>query len=316
MIVSARVVLAALLVGGVLSGCGDERRDGIEDHDTLTGGSSTPVDTPVPKQPTQVPAAPGLVLGGATVLDDGDGAELCLGGVAESLPPQCGGPPLIGWDWADHEGDFEEASGVKWGDFVVTGTFDGTSVTPTEVVPADEFEAPDWLEGEEDVSRGTPCPEPDGGWGVIDRGLTNDTTMDATFRTAEKLDDYADSWVDQSINPYDGQELTTETVDKMNDPTMLIINVRVTGDPAVADALLRQGWGGALCVSTAVHTQAELLVIQREVNELPGMSYSAPDDDVVELGVTYDDGSIQDWVDATYGEGVVVVSSSLQDVPS
>ena len=28
------------------------------------------------------------------------GPELCLGGVLESLPPQCGGPDVIGWDWA------------------------------------------------------------------------------------------------------------------------------------------------------------------------------------------------------------------------
>lgn len=310
MIRSARLAVAALLVGGVLSGCGDEVPGKAAESPIAPDQTTAPVE-----RPTTVPAASGPVLGLATVLDDGDGAELCLGGVAESLPPQCGGPSIIGWDWADHEGDFEEASGVRWGDFAVTGTFDGTSITPTEVVPFEEFEAPDWLEDEEDVERGTPCPEPEDGWKVIDPALTNDETMEATFRTAEQLDDYADSWVDQSINPVYGEELTMDVVDKMNDPTLLIVNVRVTGDPAVADALLREGWGGSLCVSTAMRTQAELMAIQDEVNELPGMSYSAPGDDVVELGVTYDDGSIQAWADATYGEGVVVVTSALVDVP-
>ena len=93
-----------------------------------------------------------------TVLDDGDGAELCLGGVMDSYPPQCGGPSLVGWDWADHRGDFESASDVRWGDFVVTGTFDGTSVTPSDVVPADEFEEPDDSAGFEDDGFATPCP--------------------------------------------------------------------------------------------------------------------------------------------------------------
>ena len=30
--------------------------------------------------------------------------ELCLGPIAESCPPQCGGPALVGWDWADRAG--------------------------------------------------------------------------------------------------------------------------------------------------------------------------------------------------------------------
>ena len=72
--------------------------------------SSPPKAAPA-ERPTKVPAAPGEVTLGyaATVIDAGSGAELCLGGVDESLPPQCDGPPLVGWDWADHDGDFEES---------------------------------------------------------------------------------------------------------------------------------------------------------------------------------------------------------------
>ena len=84
-----------------------------------------------------VPAATGQVTTGypVTVLDDGDGAELCLGGVMDSFPPQCGGPGLVGWDWSEHDGDFEEGSGVRWGDFVVTGSFDGETFTPSRSCP-------------------------------------------------------------------------------------------------------------------------------------------------------------------------------------
>ena len=116
-----------------------------------------------------------------TVIDDGDGAELCLGGVAESLPPQCSGPRLLGWSWEDQAGRFEEAGGTRWGDFVVTGTFDGEDLSPTEVVPAADWEEPDaeaaaegsW--GERDLT--TPCPEPAGEWRPVDPAATSERTQ-------------------------------------------------------------------------------------------------------------------------------------------
>ena len=52
--------------------------------------------------------------------------ELCLGPIAESYPPQCGGPALVGWDWADHKDTFEQQGDVRWGTYLVTGTWDGT----------------------------------------------------------------------------------------------------------------------------------------------------------------------------------------------
>ena len=138
----ARLVpaLAAVLLAALVTGCGDEVRARLD---------SEPVDPTRPHRrrndPTEVPAAPGEVTTGyaATVLDAGHGAELCLGGVIDvDIRRSAGVRRLVGWDWADHAGDFEEASGVRWGEFVVTGTFDGTSFTPSEVVPADEFDEP------------------------------------------------------------------------------------------------------------------------------------------------------------------------------
>jgi hypothetical protein len=69
--------------------------------------------------------------GSMTVLQgiERDAAELC-GAVAESYPPQCGGLPVTGWDWDAVE--HEEAEGVRWGSFIVTGTFDGKSLVLTE----------------------------------------------------------------------------------------------------------------------------------------------------------------------------------------
>lgn len=77
------------------------------------------------------PAAPGEVRGQGTVLQVGGAPpQLCLGGVAESYPPQCGGPEVVNWDWATTQ-QWESASGVTWGAYAVTGTWDGTVFTST-----------------------------------------------------------------------------------------------------------------------------------------------------------------------------------------
>lgn len=47
------------------------------------------------------------------VLDLGTGPEFCVGSVATSLPPQCGGPELVGWTWPKH--GVERRTGTTWG---------------------------------------------------------------------------------------------------------------------------------------------------------------------------------------------------------
>jgi hypothetical protein len=115
--------IGAALVGGALAlaiiGC---------------AGSSAPAagSGGTPPAPTSNAAAPGEVVGQGTVLQaDGEAAMLCLGPVAESYPPQCSGPEIVGWDWSTVEGS-ETASGVTWGTYAVYGTWDGTTVTVTQ----------------------------------------------------------------------------------------------------------------------------------------------------------------------------------------
>ncbi len=102
----------------------------------LTGCASP---SPAASSPDEAPrlgeVSPGLpdgpVMGQGTVLEVGDGAELCLGPVAESAPPQCSGIPLVDWTWDGVEG-VEENGGVRWGSFAVQGTYDGKTLTVTQ----------------------------------------------------------------------------------------------------------------------------------------------------------------------------------------
>jgi hypothetical protein len=102
-----------------------------------------------------LPAPPsGEVLGQGTVVDEAGQVELCLGGIAESYPPQCGGIPMSGWTWDDVEGG-ESSGEVRWGAYAVQGTFDGEvfSVTQAPIMLA--------------LYDPTPFPDPTAGrWGA------------------------------------------------------------------------------------------------------------------------------------------------------
>ena len=91
------------------------------------------------------PSASGQVTAVATVLQEADGPpELCLGGVAASLPPQCGGPEIVGWDWDAVEAD--SAQSTTWGEYAVEGTWDGETFHLTEATAAPD----EWPEPPED----------------------------------------------------------------------------------------------------------------------------------------------------------------------
>ncbi|MDP3890348.1 hypothetical protein [Nocardioides sp.] len=305
-----RVLTVLLPVAGLLlAACGSDPGPRAIDPVDDPGGSDTAAAPPAAPttMPTSVPASDGEVHGFATVMDTGTGPELCLGGVMESYPPQCGGPRIEGFDWADQDGMFDQEGEIRWGLFALTGTFDGTTFTVTRPAVPGALYDPIAEEPDEDPLT-TPCPEPEGGWQVVDPARTDQASMEAVFAEASRLDDYAGAWMDQSPNPAD----PTSDPEAMNDPTLVIVNVTVTGDPAAAEADLREVWGGMLCVSRAEHTEAELSGIQQELGELPGLLSSWSGRDRVHVEVVFDDGSLQAWVDETYGDGVVVVSSALR----
>lgn len=208
---AAPFAAAVLLVS--LTACGDD------------AGPSTAADpasstTETPDAPDAVPAAVGQVRSRTlpTVMDTGDGPELCLGAVAESFPPQCSGPAIAGWGWQAQAPNFDKQGEVRWGTFAVTGTWDGTTFTVSDAIPGALYD---------------PAP-------TVPAELPN---------PSRDLD------------------------------------------------------------------QAALEAIGAEVqDDLPGVLTAFPDQEGhLLVDVTYDDGSLQDYVDATYGDGVVVVSGALVD---
>ncbi|MFD2355737.1 hypothetical protein ACFSTC_50405 [Nonomuraea ferruginea] len=83
------------------------------------------------------------------------GPQLCAE-MATSLPPQCGGPDIVGWDWSKVR--HESVRGTKWGWYRVVGTWDGSRLTLTEPPGAAVERA------SEEHSLDSPCPVPEGGW--------------------------------------------------------------------------------------------------------------------------------------------------------
>ncbi len=254
----------------------------------------------------------GDVRGTATVLQSPDhGPQLCWE-VAESLPPQCSGPDVVGWDWETVDGE-EVANGTTWGTYEVTGSWDGESLTLTEPpVPAD---AP--ASGSVEVDLSSPCPEPAGGWAVVNRAATSQQTLDAATAVAQARPDIAAVWLDQSINPAaDDPEAAGEL---MNDPLRLVLNVRVAGDVDAAESDVRTVWGGALCVSEAAHTRVELEAIRTEIDgrreELGLLAVNLREvSGVVDVTTVVEPAGLRADLDEQYGGGTVVVSAHLQPV--
>lgn len=87
--------------------------------------------SPNPTGQQSTTAAPGELVGRGLVRQEGDALpQFCMGIATSSYPPLCAGPPIRGWDWSIADGE-ENAATVTWGDYVVHGTWDGSSFTVT-----------------------------------------------------------------------------------------------------------------------------------------------------------------------------------------
>jgi hypothetical protein len=246
----------------------------------------------------------------ATVLESAEhGPQLC-GAVEDSLPPQCGGPDIVGWDWETVEA--ESVSGTTWGEYVLVGTWDGERFTLTEPAVVDDgSRAPD---PDEEDPFASPCPAPDGGWQPVDPATATDGALEEALARAATAPDYAGAWLDQSymadVDESDIEELG-------NDPTRLVLNLRFTGGLAEREQWIREVWGGALCVTGAERTEAELLDIQQRLHEdLPDLQGSGVDvvANVVTAQVFVASPELQRQLDDEYGEGTVVLEGWLTPI--
>jgi hypothetical protein len=270
---------AVLTVLGAATACSTEAEMKAVDP---SGSGGSAAAAPSDGAPTPVPDGEVRTQGLVMVLDDGDGPEMCLGGVAESYPPQCGGPALTDFEWGDV--GFEEASGVRWGSYALTGTFDGTAFTVTDAIPAALYDV--MAEPEQDPLAAA-CDDAS----TTDTAKATPEDMDATLAAASALPTYATAWLSGNT-----------------------INVAVTEDAEGAEAELRKTWGGMLCVTTVERTEADLNTINQELQAALGeqlLTSGSFAPDSLDAQVVFDDGSIQDWADETYGDGLVTISSAL-----
>ncbi|HEX5630169.1 MAG TPA: hypothetical protein VFY15_00780 [Acidimicrobiia bacterium] len=163
-----------------------------------------------------------------TVIDSGDGPELCIAFVLTSLPPQCSGPIAASLDMG---GWSQELNGVRWGDRAMVVTWppiDGvvTVVADSAFVPWDVEFPPDQLPAE--------CRDVE------------------TRAGAGAINDYAGSLGASNGGLY-----------VANDGTLVL---QVVGDPTPHRAALAE-FGGA-CVVEVSHSEAEQRSIQDALTPL------------------------------------------------
>lgn len=238
--------IAPPLLAVLLVACGSDKTG-------VAPGPDAP-NTAAPKsdvEPAPPTSTPGRYEASGTVLDkQGVGPQLCLGAVATSLPPQCGGIPLDGWDWAKVEGE-QTAGDTTWGEYRVVGSYDGKRMTASEPPGPPQYP-------QDSFTFDPACPEPAGGWPRPDPKKSGQADLDRANQAAQKMPGYAGLWL-YDLKPGQGEQ---------QDPKNLVLNVTFTGELAAREAELRKLWGGALCVAQQKHSEVELarLRAQAEAN--------------------------------------------------
>ena len=225
-----------------------------------------------------------LHTGSGTVLESPQhGPELCSD-VAQSLPPQCSGVPLSGWDWAAAEGA-ESRNGTTWGEYAVTGRWDGVTLTLTQPPgPSRTSAGPS-----DEIVAGCRSPEAGGTGGIAQEDL------ERTISAARAEPGHSGAWVDGST-----------------------LTLAFTGDLSRHEERARRTWSGPLCVVEHERSLADLARLQDELREDPGLgvtsSWTSEDRNVVGIGVVAITADQQRALDERYGAGTVEVTPLLRPV--
>lgn len=296
----ALVLLAAPVL--LLAACGQESTT----TDTGSGNRDGAGNAPAGDAPLPEPDENTVYQGVFTILEDDPetGPQLCSA-VAESYPPQCSGPQAVGFDWAELPEDSYESAGngasaTTWGDFGVTGTWDGERLTLTETPEPATYE--DTEQPEELPPR---CDEPAEPWQITDPGRTTEADWTAAIERAEAAEDYAGVWFVER-----------------EDASGRMLVARFTGDDLAARATqIREVWGGPLCVTSAEHTYQELTAVSERLGELEppefpeftSWSVTGPANTVT-ASTWVVTPALQARLDDRFGPGLVTAVGSLQPV--
>lgn len=273
-----------------------------------------------------------------------DMATACFG--PQAL--ECGGLPIANFEWDVLPGGKEKHvnrfGGVTAPLMELDGQVQGGVLTLTK--PARVAEGKEHSEQyEQSDSSGrteVPCDEPPGGWEAAAQREGGSAAIDHVFAEVP-----ADSTVPSEeelavgparmaprVNPSQGNRKTlaapgqvdvaivylrdlTDTLkqdDETSDLGPSLLKVTVAGDVRRAEEAIRTRYSGALCVVEVEHSVAERERIDQELvgpNGVPGMRFGGWSERHYDLSVEYDDGSLQRYVDAKYGPGVVKVHSIL-----
>lgn len=234
------------------------------------------------------------------------GPELCFGGVATSLPPQCGGVPAIDWDWEEVEGE-ESRSGSTWGYFYVMGSYDGDTFTVE-----DAGKPKRGLDGGPHYGpTRSACSERK----PTDRDRWTSQHLDRSTRYANRRREVSAVWIDYLKDPRKNEE--------SEDPDEVVLNVAFTKRIEHHEKKLRKIWGGPLCVVEYEYSRHYLQAIQKELHDEMGrrldldINASGIDEvaSEVELEVVWIDRARRDYIDARYGRGVVKTFAALHPLP-
>lgn len=248
-----------------------------------------------------------------TVLESPEhGPELCVGGVRDSLPPQCGGVPVAPFSWDDVTGE-RSRNGTTWaGSVRLLGTFDGTTFHPTEPPSA-----PAPATGAPRPERVSPCPEPAGGWRDADPAKTSRHDQNAMIIQARNQPDVAGVWLTWP----DGAPKS----DLTDEVRTAVQNLSFTGDLERHEREAREHWGGPLCVTQAARTYASLTALserifaEREEAAAAGVHIYGGDgarevENDVAVTVLIADDLARRWMDERYGADLVVLEGIFRPV--
>ncbi|MFJ6632792.1 hypothetical protein ACIQMR_15580 [Streptomyces sp. NPDC091376] len=270
-----RIVAIPALI--LLAACGQE---------TTPGSTASPSPS---SSPSTSPSASGQRYEvWATVLEHAShGPQLCSM-VLTSMPPQCGGPDVVGWTWSAVE--HKSLNGTTWGMYDLVGTWDGSRFTLTEPakpsppgtreVPEGDFLTPDFT---------SPCRAAAGDREAVDPSKAGVDDYERALRTAEKDKEFAGGWID------------TE-----GGGTVLVM--RFTRDLGGHEREIRRTWGGALCLTTAARSQAELRKVREQaVQKVPDLLGASIDivDNAVSIRTYVATDEMQRDMDRRFGAGVV-----------